>query len=118
MKHPFSRCFYSVLLLLWLAGAQQVGAQHTLSSKKIKAFEKHVRQVQKDWGIPGIAIGIIKGDKVVYSKGFGLRNIKNTLPVTPKTLFPIASCSKAMTSAVAAKLVAQQKLDWDAPVSQ
>lgn len=69
-----------------------------------------------DWKVPGMAIGIIKGDSLIFSKGYGYRNIKDKKPVTSQTIFPVASNTKAFTAAAIAILVDQGKLSWDTKV--
>ena len=81
--------------------------------KKIKTF---IDTVMKAWKVPGVAVGIMKGDKLVFAEGFGYRNIKEKLPVTTNTLFAIGSCTKAFTSASIGILVDEGKAEWDKPV--
>jgi CubicO group peptidase (beta-lactamase class C family) len=52
--------------------------------------------------IPGLAFVAVRNDKVLYLDAIGLRNVKNELPVTVDTLFPIGSCTKSFTSFAAA----------------
>jgi CubicO group peptidase (beta-lactamase class C family) len=66
--------------------------------------------------VPGLAVTIVKDGKVVFAQGFGLRDVAHNLPVTPKTLFAIGSCTKAFTTFVLGTLVDEGKLDWDTPV--
>ncbi|HEX3577201.1 MAG TPA: serine hydrolase domain-containing protein, partial [Thermoanaerobaculia bacterium] len=48
--------------------------------------------------IPGAVLAIVHDDRVIYMQPIGLRDIEHNLPVTPDTLFPIGSCTKAFTS--------------------
>ncbi len=66
--------------------------------------------------LPGIAVGVIEDGKVVYARGHGETMAGSGDPVTGRTLFKIASNSKAMTASVLARLVQQGKLGWDDPV--
>ena len=59
---------------------------------------------------------MVKGDEVIFSQGFGKREQTGGLEVTPQTLFPIASCTKAFTTAAMAILADEGRLDWDTPV--
>ncbi|ANH82405.1 hypothetical protein A8C56_16800 [Niabella ginsenosidivorans] len=52
-----------------------------------------------DYHIPGLAIGIIKNNQVVFKKGYGVNSTVNGTPVTTQTVFPIMSCTKAFTAA-------------------
>jgi len=71
-------------------------------------YDDVVKQVMSSWKVPGVAVGVVKDDRVVYLKAFG--------DVTPDTLFEIASTSKAFTTAAMAMLVDEKKLSWDDPV--
>lgn len=62
----------------------------------------------------GIAVAVIKKDNLVYARGFGYRDIERRLLVTPETVFPVGSCTKAMTAALIGNLGARVALD--APV--
>jgi CubicO group peptidase (beta-lactamase class C family) len=68
------------------------------------------------WLVPGAAVAVVQDGQVLFSEGFGLRNIGQNLPVTADTLFPIASCTKAFTAMSAGLLVDEGLLDWDRPV--
>lgn len=72
----------------------------------------------KDWKVPGMAVGVVKRGEVLLHKGYGVRNVETGQPVTPKTVFRIASISKAFTSLSAALLVDAGKLEWDKPVAE
>ena len=75
-----------------------------------------IRDALKVWDVPGVAVAVVRDDQVVYLKGHGLREIGTDRPVTPDTVFPLASCTKAFTTAVMAMLVDEGKLSWDDPV--
>ena len=68
--------------------------------------------------MPGCAVGIVEGGRLVYARGFGLRDVKRGLPVTERTNFPIKSGTKAFTATAAAMLVDEGKLEWDTPISE
>ena len=79
-------------------------------------LEADVSRVLKTFDVPGIAIAVVKDGKVVVTQGFGVRKLGDPTPVDGKTIFEIASNSKAFTAAGLAMLVDQGKLDWDDPV--
>ncbi len=68
---------------------------------------------RKEFNVPGIAVAVVKDGKVVVLKGYGIRRLGDPAPVTPHTIFGIASNSKIFTSAALAMLVDEGKLDWD-----
>ncbi len=67
---------------------------------------------------PGLAIAVVRGDKVIFVQGFGYRDVKAKLPVTPQTGFYIASTTKSFTGTAAKLLADEGKLDLDAPVKK
>ena len=75
-------------------------------------------KVLKDWNGPGIGVGIVVGDKLVFAKGYGYRDYENKLPFTPGTVCPIASNTKLFTAVAAGMLVEEGKLTWDKPVRE
>ncbi len=66
--------------------------------------------------VPGLALAIVKDDAVVVAKGYGVRKLGDPAPVDARTLFGIASNTKAFTTAALGLLVEEGKLEWDAPV--
>lgn len=76
-------------------------------------LDEVVQAAMKEFEVPGIAVGVIQDGKVVHLKGYGVRKLGERVPVTEKTLFGIASNTKAFTAAALAMLVDEQKLDWD-----
>lgn len=81
--------------------------------RKIDALIDKARQT---WHVPGVAVVIVDGDKVLYLKGAGQCASDKPSPVTPDTLFPLASCTKAFTTTLMAMLADDGKLHWDDPV--
>jgi CubicO group peptidase (beta-lactamase class C family) len=77
---------------------------------------EYINALMPKWKVPGLAIAIVKENQVIFSEGFGWRDVDNRLPVTPKTQFAIASCSKAFTTTAMGILVDRGELDWDKPV--
>src|SRR5258706_2034126 len=75
-------------------------------------------QALKDWKCAGFAIAVIQDGKVIYSKGYGLRDVKRNQPVTTKTLFAVDSLTKSFTVSSLGVLADQGKLDWDKPVRE
>lgn len=67
----------------------------------------------KTFDVPGIAVAIVKDDKVIHSKGYGVRSLKTMQKTDENTLFAIASNSKAFTAAALGILVDEGKLKWN-----
>lgn len=72
-----------------------------------------VQRALEAFDTPGAAVAIVKDGRVIYLKGFGIREKGKQEPVTPDTIFPIASCTKAFTATALAMLVDDGKLNWD-----
>lgn len=72
-----------------------------------------VERALTEFQVPGAAVVAVQDDKVIYLKGFGVREKGKNDPVTPRTVFPIASCTKAFTATLVAMLVDEGKLRWD-----
>ena len=102
------------LLMVCLLVAAPLQAQN--GPANLNGLDGFVEQVMKDWHVPGLAVAIVKDGKVVYAKGFGYRDVKKGLKVSPDTLFAIGSCSKAFTATSLAILSGEGKLDWDKSV--
>ena len=86
--------------------------------KKLGNFDVWMTKVLKDWNVPGIGVGIVKGDKLVFAKGYGFRDYGQKLPYTPATLQQIASNTKLFTAIAAGMLVEEGKLTWDKPIRE
>jgi CubicO group peptidase (beta-lactamase class C family) len=83
---------------------------------ELDGFDAFVGQALKDWKVPGVAVAVVKADKVVLLKGYGFRDAEKQLPVTPQTLFAIGSITKSFTVSTLGMLMDEGKLDWDEPV--
>jgi len=108
--------FSLVVLLFAFSIVVENSAAAQANADPLKDFDAYMQRVMNDWKVPGAAVAIVKDGKVILSKGYGLRDVKNNLPVTEKTLFPIASISKSFTVATLGTLASEGKLDWDKPV--
>jgi CubicO group peptidase (beta-lactamase class C family) len=93
-------------------------AQESDVAKKLQGFDAYMEQTLKDWNTPGVGVGIVVNDKLVFAKGYGYRDYEKKLPFTPKTMQPIASNSKLFTAVAAGMLVEEGKLTWDKPVRE
>jgi CubicO group peptidase (beta-lactamase class C family) len=83
----------------------------------LEDFVAYVAEWMEADAIPGVAVAIVSGEQILLARGLGTRNLATGAPVTPDTLFHIASTNKALTSFVAATLVDDGRVQWDAPVT-
>jgi CubicO group peptidase (beta-lactamase class C family) len=85
---------------------------HPLDAARLASLEAFLEEGQRVTKIPGFAVAIVQGGKVVLAKGFGVRALGKKDPVTPDTLFRIASLTKPLTSLMVASLVTEGTFDW------
>lgn len=81
-------------------------------------IEEKVENLMEVGKIPGLILVIVKGDEPVVIKGFGYADLEKEIPVTPDTLFELASCSKAFTGLAALQLEKEGLVDLDEAVSK
>ena len=106
------------IILLFFVGSFNVTAQSNPFLKKFVLIDQYIDSVMRVWNIPGLALGIVYKDQLIYAKGYGYRDLENKLLVEPITLFPIASNSKLFTATAAVMLAEEKKLSLDIPVKQ
>jgi CubicO group peptidase (beta-lactamase class C family) len=92
-------------------------AQDTPSFIK-DSLDNYVQKALTDWKIPGVAVCIVKDGKVVWMKGYGVKEIGSTDKVDENTLFMIGSNTKAFTATALAMLDADKKLSLDDKVQK
>lgn len=85
-------------------------SSQTIFSREIDSL---VERTLKTFDVPGIAVAIVKDDKVIHAKGYGVRSLNTMQKVDANTLFGIASNSKAFTTAALGILIDEKKLSWD-----
>lgn len=104
------------LAMLWIsticlaAFLTTARAQDAVDLQKLDAYFAATLQ---PWKVPGMAIAIVKDDRVVLAKGYGVRDVNKGGAVDENTLFAIASNSKAFNAAALAMLVDEGRLKWD-----
>jgi CubicO group peptidase (beta-lactamase class C family) len=85
--------------------------------KLIVDLEQSVPQLMQEYSVPGLSVACIKDAKMVFSKGYGVRNIDTKEPVTTDTIFEAASLSKPVFAYAALKLCDKGLLKLDEPLS-
>ncbi|MFN7999633.1 MAG: serine hydrolase domain-containing protein [Acidobacteriota bacterium] len=86
-------------------------AAQTTTARVNKLFEKWDKPTS-----PGCALSVIKDGQIIHKRGFGMANLDHDIPITPATIFHVASVSKQFTAASIALLAQQNKLSLDDPV--
>ena len=93
------------------AGAVSAGTTENRFDAIVALTEAKMRE----FNVPGVAIGIFDNG-VITTRGLGVTNVEDPLPVTDHTVFPIASISKTFAATMMMRLVEQGKVDLKAPV--
>jgi len=97
-------------------GSSKAVTEQAPEQPTLKGLDAFIEQVMADWKVPGLGLAVVRDGKVLVSKGYGLRDVENKLPVTPHTLFAIGSITKSFTVTALGTLVDEGKLEWDKPV--
>lgn len=106
---------YILILLLFSSINFLALAQDTNKpiDPRLEGIDSVLNKVLKDQHVAGFSVAVVDGDQIIYSKGFGYRDVENKKPVTPNTLFAIGSTTKAFTSALLGILQKEGKLSLD-----
>lgn len=104
----------AMFALTWAPPSASIDVSHDRRVAAIDAlFTEYTRP-----GSPGLAVGIAVGGKPVYLRGFGLANLDDGIPITPTTVFHVASVSKQFTAFAIALLEADGKVNAAADVHE
>jgi CubicO group peptidase (beta-lactamase class C family) len=107
MKTVRSRFVFAGLILASVT-AQGQTLSPDMAAKVDKVFELWNRT-----NSPGCAVGVYKDGRIVYEHGYGMANLNDDVPITPETVFHVASLSKQFTAASILLLAQQGKLSLD-----
>lgn len=111
----------AAMLVLLAVGATRPAAAAASTpgngTPDLAAIDRYVEAQRRATRLPGLALGIVHGDRVVHLRGFGHADPSGR-PVTPQTPFILASTTKSLTALAVVQLVEAGKLDLDAPVQR
>ncbi|MBL8795919.1 MAG: serine hydrolase [Planctomycetia bacterium] len=102
-----------IVALLWFACCPGLARAQAIDPKPIDAL---IQDALKYWEVPGCSVVIVRDGKVIYLQGFGVRRLGGMEAVTPDSIFPYSSCSKAFIALAIGMLVDEGKMRWDDPV--
>jgi CubicO group peptidase (beta-lactamase class C family) len=108
------RVITAALILVAPASRALSQSQDTVS----RDFDAYVAKAVRDWQAPGLSIAVVKDGKIVFAKGYGVRETGKPEPFDTSTMSAIASTTKAMTAVAMAMLVDEGKVKWDDPVTK
>ena len=109
----FLQCLSIVLIFVSLPSLASWADSPSALPIAPAAIDATVARAMKAFQVPGMAVGIIQDGKLVYAKGYGVRELGKPGRVDADTLFQIGSNTKAFTAAALALLVDEGKLHWD-----
>src|SRR5215207_11325380 len=107
--------YLAVALITILCGTGRALLAQSTANPRFDALVSLTEAKMKEYGVPGVALGIIDG-ATLTTRGLGITNLEDSLPVTVHTVFPIASISKTFAATAMMRLVEQGKVDLRAPV--
>lgn len=107
----------TVLLSFKVPGAERESfagrPAHTLDAARQARLAAFVDSALAATRVPGAAVAVVQGGRVVFERGFGVRDLRSRQPVTPATMFMIGSTTKSLTTLLMARLVDAGRLSWD-----
>jgi serine beta-lactamase-like protein LACTB len=106
------------LALLSLSAQRSLAQESKLAPEKKARLEDSISKFMAANKIPGLSAAAIVNGETVWSEGFGMADLENFVPATPRTLYRLASISKPLTATAALELWERGKLDLDAPVQK
>lgn len=109
MMRPFR--FTAVGSFVLAAVAAPLSAQR--QADPLRGLDAYIEKARQDWGVAGLAVAIVKGDSVIYAKGFGLKDASKADKVDERTRFAIGSNSKSFTVVALGMLQDEGKLKLD-----
>ncbi|HEX6575091.1 MAG TPA: serine hydrolase [Gemmatimonadaceae bacterium] len=105
------------LAALLTALAATASSAHAQKTDPLAGLDTYIESAMRDWKIPGVAVGIVKNDSIVFLRGFGVRTLGRPEKIDEHTIFAIASDTKAFTGMLMAMLVDDGKIRWDATLT-
>jgi CubicO group peptidase (beta-lactamase class C family) len=105
------RALFALLLSCHIVIAQAAKPDFT-------ELDKIIAAELQETNAPGACIAIVRGDQVIYAKGFGVSNVETNASVTPDMIFRLGSTTKMFTAAALIQLAEQGKLKLDEPIGK
>ncbi|GGO41393.1 serine hydrolase [Deinococcus humi] len=103
-------------LPLPVLGAILLLSTPALAQAPLQNFGPFIEQTRREWNVPGVAVAVVKDDKIVFIQGYGVRTQGQPAAVDANTAFQLASVTKTFTAAALGTLVDEGKLGWDDPI--
>ncbi len=110
-------CSFAFLSALTHAQTSQPPADPTERPEAFAVVDAYLDSVQAYHHIPALSAGIVLGDNLAWSKGYGTIDLQHTVPASPQTIYSICSISKLFTSIALMQQVEAGKVQLDAPLT-
>src|SRR5580698_7983865 len=107
----------ALIVAMALAGALTADDVAISTAEKAQ-FEDAVSKFMAGNHAPGVSAAIVENGELVWSEGFGMADLENSVAATSRTLYRLGSVSKPLTSTAAMQLWERGKIDLDAPVQK
>lgn len=108
------RCITTLVMAFIVGGSAASAAAQTrkvpIPDQELHAFTAELDSLRKDHRIPGLAVAVLRDQKVVLAKGYGFADADRTVPVTPDTPFWIASVTKTFVGLALLHLEAEDRI--------
>lgn len=114
--HRSQRHAYLLIAALLLFPVASFSAQPAIQDKSQTKVESRIDAVFREYDskrTPGCAVAVVRGGKVIFAKGYGMANLEYGIPITPDTVFHVASVSKQFTAFGIMLLADKGKLSLD-----
>src|SRR2546423_13927715 len=80
------------------------------------AIDDYIKAEMERRHIPGLALAVARNGKIVKVRGYGVATLEHDVPVTPDTVFELASVTKQFTAAAIMSLIEEGKVQLDDPL--
>ena len=105
------------LILFCIAASPSIASEAIITlDDRIQIFEAWMETTRQTKSLPGISVGIVHKNKLVYANGFGEADLTSGAPITPDSLFAVASITKPFTSIAIMQLVQEGIVDLNEPI--
>ncbi|TIT90555.1 MAG: serine hydrolase, partial [Mesorhizobium sp.] len=111
------RIWALVLMALWPPATSADPISPERMTAALSKLEALAQGAVADGAVPGLAIAVVHDDKIVFLRGFGLREAGKQEAVDADTVFQIASLSKPVSATVVAALVSDRVVSWDSRIA-
>jgi len=97
---------------------EQASSERDDFTQRLERLAERLEAERIEQHVPGMSLAVVRGDELVFARGFGFADLEKQREVTPQTIFSIGSTTKGFTATLIGILADEGRLDWDDPVTQ